>query len=48
MLEEPIDILTLLYHGKQFDYDSKHHHLKLTLMDEQPIIKRVHIIPANL
>jgi len=34
MLEETIDILTLLYHRKQFDYDGEYFHLKLTLMDE--------------
>jgi len=34
MLEETIDILTLLYQRKQFDYDGSHYHLKLTLMDE--------------
>lgn len=34
MLDETIDILTLLYQRKQFDYDGKHYHLKLTLMDE--------------
>jgi hypothetical protein len=34
MLDETIDILTLLYQRKQFDYDGKHYHLKLTLVDE--------------
>lgn len=34
MLEETIDILTLLYQRKQFDYDGKHYHLKLTQLDE--------------
>jgi hypothetical protein len=34
MLDETIDILSLLYQRKQFDYDGKHYHLKLTLMDE--------------
>ena len=34
MLDETIDILTLLYQRKQFDYDGKHFHLKLTLVDE--------------
>jgi hypothetical protein len=34
MLDEGIDILTLLYKGKQFDYDGKHFHIKLTRMDE--------------
>ena len=29
-----IDILTLFYQRKQFNYDGKHYHLKLTLMDE--------------
>lgn len=33
MLDETIDILTLLYQRKQFDYDGKHYHLKLTTMD---------------
>jgi hypothetical protein len=35
MLDESIDILTLLYQRKQFDYQGKHYHLKLTLLDEQ-------------
>jgi hypothetical protein len=35
MLDESIDILSLLYQRKQFDYDGKHYHLKLTLMEEQ-------------
>jgi hypothetical protein len=34
MLDETVDILTLLYQCKQFDYDGKHYHLKLTQMDE--------------
>lgn len=34
MLDETIDILTLLYQRKQFDYDGKHFHLKLTTLDE--------------
>ena len=34
MLDEGIDILTLLYRRKQFDYDGKHYHVKLTLVDE--------------
>ncbi|MCB9135506.1 MAG: LLM class flavin-dependent oxidoreductase [Anaerolineales bacterium] len=33
MLDETIDILTLLYQRKQFDYNGKHFHLKLTQMD---------------
>ena len=33
MLDETIDILTLLYKRKQFDYDGKHYHLKLTQLD---------------
>lgn len=33
MLDETIDILTLLYQRKQFDYDGRHYHLKLTKMD---------------
>ena len=35
MLDETIDILTLLYQRKPFDYAGKHYHLKLTLLDEQ-------------
>jgi len=35
MLDETIDILTLLYQRKQFDYDGKHYHLKLTLVEER-------------
>jgi alkanesulfonate monooxygenase SsuD/methylene tetrahydromethanopterin reductase-like flavin-dependent oxidoreductase (luciferase family) len=35
MLDESIDILTLLYQRKPFDYPGKHYHLKLTLVDEQ-------------
>src|SRR5512139_3306630 len=35
MLDEAIDILTLLYQRKQFDYDGKHYHLKLTQLDLQ-------------
>jgi hypothetical protein len=34
MLDETIDILSLLYQRKQFDYDGKHFHLKLTQLDE--------------
>jgi len=34
MLDESIDILTLLYQRKQFDYDGRHYHLKLSLLDE--------------
>jgi len=33
MLDETIDILTLLYQREQFDYDGKHYHLKLTQLD---------------
>lgn len=33
MLNETIDILTLLYQREPFDYDGKHYHLKLTQMD---------------
>jgi hypothetical protein len=35
MLDETIDILTLLYQRKPFDFMGKHYHLKLTLVDEQ-------------
>jgi hypothetical protein len=35
MLDESIDILTLLYQRKQFDYHGRHYHLKLTMVDEQ-------------
>ena len=34
MLDESIDILTLLYQRKQFDYAGRHYQLKLTLVDE--------------
>jgi len=34
MLDETIDILTLLYQRKQVDYEGKHYHLKLTQLDE--------------
>ncbi len=34
MLDESIDILTQLFLGKQFDFDGKHYHLKLSLVDE--------------
>lgn len=34
MLDESIDILTLLYQRKQFDYSGRHYHLKLSLVDE--------------
>lgn len=33
MLDETIDILTLLYQRKQFDYDGQYYHLKLTQLD---------------
>jgi len=33
MLDETIDILTLLYQRKPFDYDGKHYHVKLTQLD---------------
>ncbi|MCC6168449.1 MAG: LLM class flavin-dependent oxidoreductase [Caldilineaceae bacterium] len=35
LLDESIDILTLLYQRKPFDYTGRHYHLKLTLLDEQ-------------
>jgi hypothetical protein len=35
MLDECIVILTLLYRSKPFDYDGRHYHLKLSLVDEQ-------------
>jgi alkanesulfonate monooxygenase SsuD/methylene tetrahydromethanopterin reductase-like flavin-dependent oxidoreductase (luciferase family) len=34
MLDETIDILTILNQSKQIDYEGNHHHLKLTLVDE--------------
>lgn len=34
MLDETVDILTLLYQRKQFDYEGKHYRVRLTLMDE--------------
>lgn len=33
MLDETIDILTLLYQRNPFDYNGKHYHLKLTQLD---------------
>lgn len=33
MLDETLDILTLLYQRQPFDYDGQHYHLKLTEMD---------------
>jgi hypothetical protein len=35
MLDETIDILTALYQREPFDFDGKHYHLKLTLMDQR-------------
>jgi alkanesulfonate monooxygenase SsuD/methylene tetrahydromethanopterin reductase-like flavin-dependent oxidoreductase (luciferase family) len=35
MLDETIDILTLLYQRKPFDYEGVHYHLKLSEVDEQ-------------
>ena len=35
MLDEGIDILTLLFQGKQFDYDGRHYHVRLTQMEER-------------
>lgn len=35
MLAETIDILTLLYAGRPFDYDGRHYQVKLTRLDEQ-------------
>jgi hypothetical protein len=35
MLDETIDILTLLYQCQQFDYEGGHYHLQLTLMEER-------------
>jgi len=34
MLDETIDLLTLLYERRQADYEGQHYHLKLTLLDE--------------
>lgn len=34
MLDESIDILTLLYQRKPFVYEGRHYHLKLSLVDE--------------
>jgi hypothetical protein len=34
LLDETIDILDRLYQHKPFDYDGKHYHLKLTLLNE--------------
>jgi alkanesulfonate monooxygenase SsuD/methylene tetrahydromethanopterin reductase-like flavin-dependent oxidoreductase (luciferase family) len=35
MLDETIDILTLLFGGRPFDYDGKHFHIQLTKLPEQ-------------
>lgn len=35
MLDEAIDILTSLYRRQPFDFDGKHYHVKLTLLDQQ-------------
>lgn len=35
MLDESLDLLTLFYQRKPFDYDGKHYHLKLSLVDER-------------
>ena len=35
MLDESIDILTLLYQRKPFDYDGKHYRVRLTQVEEQ-------------
>lgn len=34
MLEETMDILTVLHQSQQADYQGKHYHLRLTLLDE--------------
>ncbi len=34
MLDETLDILTLLFQRKPFDYNGEHYHLKLTQLDE--------------
>jgi hypothetical protein len=34
MLDETLDILTLLFQRKAFDYNGEHYHLKLTQLDE--------------
>lgn len=35
LLDETIDILTLLFQGKPFDFSGKHYHLRLTQLNEQ-------------
>jgi hypothetical protein len=35
MLDEAIDILTLMYQSKPFDFNGQHYHLKLTAVDAQ-------------
>jgi hypothetical protein len=35
LLDEGLDILDLLYQGKQVTYDGKHYHVDLTLLDPQ-------------
>lgn len=34
LMDEGIDLLNAFYRAKQFDYNGKHHHLKLTQVDE--------------
>ena len=35
MLDETIDVLTLMYQSKQFDFDGKHYHYQLSLVEEE-------------
>jgi len=35
MLDESIDIITLLYQRRPFDFDGRQYHLRLTEVDEQ-------------
>lgn len=35
LLDEGIDIISLLHRGEPFDYDGKHYHLRLTAVDRQ-------------
>ncbi len=35
MLDESIDILTLMFQRKQFDFDGRHYHVKLSLLPEE-------------
>lgn len=47
LMDEGIDLLKAFYRARQFDYAGKHHHLKLTLLDEMhyppPPVQQPHL-----